>query len=238
MSGDGVSRDGVSGDGASGGGVDRDGVLARLEALAVVPVVEVDDPARAVPLARTLAEAGLPVLEVTFRTPAAREAVAAIAAELPDVVLGAGTLLTAATVEQAAAAGARFGVSPGTSRSTLAAAAEAGLPLVPGAVTASEVMACLDAGVRHLKFFPAGTSGGAAALSALAGPFAAAEVRFMPTGGVTPDTAAHYLALATVFAVGGTWIAPRADIAAGRWELIAQRAAAVAALRTTAGQRA
>ena len=209
-------------------------VFASVEALGVVPVVEVDDPERAVPLARTLAEAGLPVLEVTFRTAAAREAVAAIAAEVPEVLLGAGTLLSAEMVADAAAAGAAFGVSPGVSASVLRAADEAGLPFVPGAVTPSEVIACWEAGARHLKFFPAGAYGGASTLAALAGPFAWTGVRFMPTGGVSTANAAQYLAMPSVFAVGGTWIAPREDVVAGRWDRIRERAGAVAALRPAA----
>jgi 2-dehydro-3-deoxyphosphogluconate aldolase / (4S)-4-hydroxy-2-oxoglutarate aldolase len=209
-------------------------VLTAVAALAVVPVVEIDDAATAVPLARTLAEAGLPVVEVTFRTPAAHDAVAAIAAELPDFLLGAGTLVLPDMVTSAAEAGARFGVSPGFSSACLAAAAKAALPFVPGAVTPSEVGACLEAGTRHIKFFPAGAYGGIATLAALDGPFGWTGARFMPTGGVRPENAAEYLALPNVFAVGGTWIAPRADIAAGRWDAIGERARAAAALRVGA----
>ena len=205
-------------------------VFAELEALGVVPVVEVEDSAHAVPLAQTLAEAGLPVLEITFRTPSAGEAVAAIAAELPDFLLGAGTLLTPDSVAAAVAVGARFGVSPGVSPRCVAAAAEHDFPFIPGAVTPSEVMTCLDSGANHIKFFPAGAYGGVTSLSALAGPFASAGVRFMPTGGVDASNAAHYLRLPQVFAVGGTWIAPRSDIAQGRWREIAERARAVATL--------
>ena len=206
-------------------------VFGAVEALAVVPVVEIDDATSAVPLARTLAEAGLPVVEVTFRTPAARDAVAAIAAELPDFLLGAGTLVTADMVAAAVDAGARFGVSPGLSSACVAAAAEHGLPFVPGAVTPSEVGGCLEVGAKYVKFFPAGAYGGMATLKALDGPFGWTGIRFMPTGGVRPDNAAEFLALPNVFAVGGTWIAPRGDIAAGRWEDIAERARAAVKLR-------
>lgn len=214
-------------------------VFAEIEALAVVPVVEVEDAAHAVPLARTLTEAGLPVLEVTFRTPAARDAIAAIATEFPDFLLGAGTLLTADAVAAAVAAGARFGVSPGVSPRCIAAAGERGLPFIPGAVTPSEVITCLDSGANHVKFFPAGAYGGTATLSALAGPLAFTGVRFMPTGGVNASNAADYLRLPFVFAVGGTWIAPRSEIAEGRWEDVAERARSVAALSrgVEAGQR-
>jgi 2-dehydro-3-deoxyphosphogluconate aldolase/(4S)-4-hydroxy-2-oxoglutarate aldolase len=206
-------------------------ILAQVTALGIVPVVEIDDASRAVPLAETLTEAGLPVLEVTFRTAAAADAVARIAAALPGFLLGAGTLLTAETVGAAAAAGARFGVSPGIDRAALAAAAQHGLPFVPGAVTPTEIMTCLDAGARHIKFFPAGRFGGLSTLAALAAPFAPNGIRFMPTGGVTADTAASYLATPSVFAVGGTWIAPRGDIAAGRFDAIADRARHAAGIR-------
>jgi 2-dehydro-3-deoxyphosphogluconate aldolase/(4S)-4-hydroxy-2-oxoglutarate aldolase len=205
--------------------------FAAVEALGVVPVVEIDDATQAVPLARTLAEAGLPVVEVTFRTPAARDAVAVIAKELPDFLLGAGTLVLPDMVAAAAEAGARFGVSPGLSTSCLAAATQHGLPFVPGAVTPSEVGGCLEAGAKHVKFFPAGAYGGVATLKALDGPFGWTGVRFMPTGGVRPGDVAEYLALPNVFAVGGTWIAPRADIVAGRWDEIGERARAAAVLR-------
>jgi 2-dehydro-3-deoxyphosphogluconate aldolase / (4S)-4-hydroxy-2-oxoglutarate aldolase len=206
------------------------GVFAEVDALGVVPVVEVEDAADAVPLAQTLTEAGLPVLEVTFRTPAAGEAVAAIAAELPGFLLGAGTLLTPDSVAAAFAAGARFGVSPGVSPCCIAAAAEHEFPFIPGAVTPSEVITCLESRADHIKFFPAGAYGGATMLSALAGPFASAGVRFMPTGGVDASNAGDYLRMPHVFAVGGTWIAPRSDIAQGRWREIGERARSAATL--------
>jgi 2-dehydro-3-deoxyphosphogluconate aldolase/(4S)-4-hydroxy-2-oxoglutarate aldolase len=205
-------------------------VFAEVEALGVIPVVEVEDAAHAVPLARTLTDAGLPLLEVTFRTPAAGDAIAAIAAEFPGFLLGAGTLLTPDSVALAVAAGARFGVSPGVSSRCIAAAAEREFPFIPGALTPSEVITCLDCGADHIKFFPAGAYGGVPTLSALAGPFAATGVRFMPTGGIDASNAADYLRLPHVFAVGGTWIAPRNDIAHGRWTEIAERARSVAAL--------
>lgn len=203
----------------------------QIAELRVVPVVEIDDPDHAVPLARALARAGLPVLEVTYRTKAAEECVRAIAAELPDFLLGAGTLLTPELVASAAGAGARFGVAPGFSARCLAAAEDHGLPYIPGAITPSEVTACLDAGARHIKFFPAAAHGGLAALTALHGPFGPFGARFIPTGGVNAGNLAEYLAHPAVFAVGGTWVAPRADIAAGRWEQIAERTRAVTGSR-------
>jgi len=207
-------------------------LLATVERHGVVPVVEIDDVANAVPLARTLVEAGLPVIEMTLRTPSALESVARIAAEVPECLLGAGTLLTAAMVAAAVDAGAQFGVSPGVSAALLTAAAERDLPFIPGAVTPSEIIAILDAGIHHVKFFPAGAYGGVPTLKALAGPFAATGVRFMPTGGATAANFGDYLALSSVFAVGGTWVAPRADVAARRWDDIGARARAIVTARS------
>ena len=203
------------------------GELARFQVIPVVEVEHVDD---AVPLARALADAGLPVIELTLRTPAALEAIERVTSACPDVLVGAGTLLDARMVVAASVAGARFGVSPGLSHACLEAAAEHDLPFVPGVVTPSDAIAALDAGIRHLKFFPAEAYGGIRTLQALAGPLSATGVRFMPTGGVTAANAGEYLALPSVFAVGGTWIAPRADISAGRWNDIAERATAATEL--------
>ena len=204
-------------------------LFAVLERLRVIPVVEIDDPADAAPLARTLVDAGLPVVEITLRTPSALESIAQIAAKVPECLLGAGTLLTAAMVTDAVGVGAHFGVSAGVSESCLAAAAERDLPFIPGAATPSEIMIALDAGIRRVKFFPSAAYGGVPTLKALAGPFAATGVRFMPTGGVTAANLGDYLALPSVFAVGGTWVAPRADVAAHRWDEIGARARAVVA---------
>jgi 2-dehydro-3-deoxyphosphogluconate aldolase / (4S)-4-hydroxy-2-oxoglutarate aldolase len=211
--------------------------LSTIEAVGVVPVIEIDNEADAVLLARTLTGAGLPVVEITLRTPTAVDAIARIAAECPECLVGAGTLLTAEMVAAAAEAGARFGVSPGLSAACLAAASEHDLPFIPGVVTPSEAMAALDAGVRHVKFFPAAAYGGPPTIRALAAPLAAAGVRFLPTGGVTAANAAEYLSLSCVFAVGGTWLAPRSDIAAGRWDDIAARARAVTGIRATVAAR-
>jgi 2-dehydro-3-deoxyphosphogluconate aldolase/(4S)-4-hydroxy-2-oxoglutarate aldolase len=206
-------------------------VFASIESLGVVPVVEIDDAADAVMLARTLVDAGLPVIEMTLRTPAGLKAVELIAAECPECLLGAGTLLTVEMVNAAADAGASFGVSPGVNVACLEAAQSRGLPFIPGSVTPSEVLAALDAGVSHVKFFPAAAYGGPTTVSALAAPLASTGVRFMPTGGIKDTTAASYLCLPAVFAVGGSWIASRADIAAGRWDAISARARAVAGIR-------
>jgi 2-dehydro-3-deoxyphosphogluconate aldolase/(4S)-4-hydroxy-2-oxoglutarate aldolase len=193
----------------------------------VVPVLVIDRVETAAPLARALVAGGLPALEVTLRTPAALDAIRAMA-EVPGGIVGAGTLLTPADVRAAKAAGARFGVSPGATERLLDACAEAGLPLLPGAVTASEVMALLERGHSMLKFFPAETSGGAAALKALGAPIP--QVAFCPTGGIGPGNARDYLALPNVVCVGGSWVAPRAAIEAGNWAEVTRLAADAAAL--------
>lgn len=213
-------------------------VFATLARLGVVPVVEIEEVSDAVPLARTLVDAGLPVIEITLRTPSTLEAVARIAAEVPECLLGAGTLLTAAMVHSAVDAGAHFGVAPGVSPACLSAATDRTLPFIPGAVTPSEIMAIVDAGIRHVKFFPAGAYGGLPALKALAGPFAATGLWFMPTGGGSAANFADYLALPSVFAVGGTWVAPRTDVSAHRWDNIGARARAVVRARSTRAQAA
>ncbi|MFD1505670.1 bifunctional 4-hydroxy-2-oxoglutarate aldolase/2-dehydro-3-deoxy-phosphogluconate aldolase [Georgenia yuyongxinii] len=180
-------------------------VLRRLGAARLVPIVVLDDPAQADPLAAALVAGGLPVAEVTFRTAAAEETIRAMAGR-GDVLVGAGTVLTAAQVDRAVAAGATYVVSPGLSRAVVERCAEHGVLVLPGAVTATEVMAALELGLSTLKFFPAEASGGAAAIRALAAPFA--QVRFIPTGGVSPRNLADYLALPSVVAVGGSWMVP------------------------------
>lgn len=210
-----------------------DVVFEQLQRLRIVPVVEVTDADRAVDLARTLAEAGLPAAEITLRTPAALEAIAAIAEALPDFLVGAGTLLTPEQLHAAHAAGSRFGVSPGFTPALSTAAASVGLPFIPGAVTASEILAAAEAGHRRLKFFPAESSGGPATIASFAAPFAALGIAFMPTGGVRPDTVAGYLSLSNVFAVGGTWIAPRASITEGRFAEIGRAASEASTMART-----
>jgi 2-dehydro-3-deoxyphosphogluconate aldolase/(4S)-4-hydroxy-2-oxoglutarate aldolase len=192
----------------------------RLTASRIVPVVEISDVGLGLELARTLTRAGLPAMEVTLRTASALDVIREIAAELPEFLIGAGTLLTPGQIDDAVSAGAQFGVAPGFTPTLSAAAAAAGLPFVPGAVTASEILAASEAGHTHIKFFPAERSGGVAAVSALSAPFASAAIRFMPTGGINPGNLDSYLALSSVFAIGGTWIAPRGHIADGRFHEI------------------
>ena len=187
-------------------------VLASLSAARLVPVVVVDDAADAGPLAGALVAGGLPVAEVTFRTPAAADAIRAMA-ERGDVLVGAGTVLTPAQVDLAVAAGARYVVSPGLSRAVVERCQEHGVLPLPGAVTATEVQAAIELGLSTVKFFPAGTSGGAAAIAALTGPFAG--VRFVPTGGIGPADVRDYLGIPAVAAVGGSWMVPRDRIRAG-----------------------
>lgn len=191
----------------------------------VIPVLVLDDPARARPLAEALVAGGLPALEVTLRTPAALDCIRAMAA-VPGGVVGAGTLLTPADVRAAKAAGARFGVSPGATDGLLRACVDEGLPLLPGAATATEAMALLGRGWDMLKFFPAEASGGAPALKAIGAPIP--QVAWCPTGGVTPDNAGGYRALPNVACVGGSWVAPADAVAAGDWariEALAREAA-------------
>jgi 2-dehydro-3-deoxyphosphogluconate aldolase / (4S)-4-hydroxy-2-oxoglutarate aldolase len=194
-----------------------------LSAVPVIPVVVLDDPARAVPLAQALLAGGVSVVEITLRTPAALDAIRAIAGNVPDMVVGAGTVATPGQVRQAVAAGAHFLVSPGTTGQLLDAMDDAALPCLPGVATASEVMRLLERGQREMKFFPAEASGGKAVLQAIAGPLP--DARFCPTGGITPATAPGYRALPNVGCVGGTWLTPREAIATQDWRRIEHLAA-------------
>lgn len=197
-----------------------------LDLAPVVPVVVVDDPTDAVPLARALVAGGLPAIEVTLRTPAALEAVRAIAGAVPDAVVGAGTVITPEQVTDSVAAGARFLVSPGWTDVLLDAMRASGVPYLPGVSTTSEVVALLERGVREMKFFPAEAAGGTAYLKSLYGPLP--QARFCPTGGIGPGTAPGYLALPNVGCVGGSWMLPADAVAArdwGRVEALAREAA-------------
>ncbi|MEI7445304.1 MAG: bifunctional 4-hydroxy-2-oxoglutarate aldolase/2-dehydro-3-deoxy-phosphogluconate aldolase [Burkholderiales bacterium] len=195
----------------------------------VIPVIVLDDARHAVPLARACADGGVDVLEVTLRTPAGLESLRRIAAEVPSAWVGAGTVTTVADVVRVAAAGARFAVSPGFDPAIVAAARDHGLPLMPGVMTPTEVMAALAQGLSLLKLFPAAVAGGVAMLKALAGPFPG--VRFCPTGGIDARSAPDYLALPNVVAVGGSWLTPASAIARGDWAAITTLARAAAALR-------
>ncbi|ARC88589.1 bifunctional 4-hydroxy-2-oxoglutarate aldolase/2-dehydro-3-deoxy-phosphogluconate aldolase [Rhodovulum sp. MB263] len=193
----------------------------------IIPVLVIEDAKLARPLAEALVAGGLPVLEVTLRTPAALDAIREMA-DVAGSIVGAGTLLTPGDVDAAMAAGARFGVSPGTTPALLDAARAGDLPLLPGAATASEAMALLERGYTVQKFFPAEAAGGAPALKALAGPLQ--QIRFCPTGGVSPANAASYLSLPNVICAGGSWVAPKDKLEARDWEAITALAREAAAL--------
>jgi len=204
-------------------------LIAIMEAQPVIPVLKIARVEDAVPLARALVAGGLNAIEITLRTPAALDAVRAVAAEVPEAVVGAGTILDAAQFAAAEEAGARFIVSPGFTPALARAAATSRTPLLPGAITPGEIMAAAEAGYSILKFFPAGQAGGAPFLKALASPFAG--VRFCPTGGIDAQNAPAYLALENVACVGGSWVAPDALVAAGNWDEIARLSTEAAALR-------
>jgi 2-dehydro-3-deoxyphosphogluconate aldolase/(4S)-4-hydroxy-2-oxoglutarate aldolase len=195
-----------------------DKLLALLDGQPVIPVLKIDRAADAVPLARALAAGGLRAIEITLRTPEALECIRRVAAEAPEAIVGAGTILDPKQFEEAAEAGSRFIVSPGLTTDLVKAAAASPVPLLPGCITPGEIMAARDGGLDFLKFFPAEQAGGIPFLKALASPIA--DVRFCPTGGVTAKSAPDYLALPNVVCVGGSWIAPDAMVKEGRWSEI------------------
>jgi 2-dehydro-3-deoxyphosphogluconate aldolase/(4S)-4-hydroxy-2-oxoglutarate aldolase len=202
---------------------------ALVSQVSVIPVLTIERVADAVPLARALVAGGLTVLEVTLRTVVALEAVEAITVQLPDCVVGVGTVTRAADIGAAVAAGARFLVSPGTPPDLAAALADASVPVLPGCATVSEAMALAARGFKVLKFFPAEASGGTAWLKSVAAPLA--EAKFCPTGGIDGRNAASYLACPNVLAVGGSWVAPKDAIASGDFTRISALAREAAALR-------
>lgn len=201
--------------------------LALCRLAPVIPVLVIDDPRHAAKLAQALVAGGLPVLEVTLRTPNALEAIAEMA-KVPGARVGAGTVLSAHDAARASAAGAEFAVSPGATPALISACVAQSLPLLPGAATASEVMSLMETGYRTLKFFPAEAAGGVAMLQALRGPLPQAS--FCPTGGITEANAPDYLYLQNVACVGGSWVAPTGLVKAGAWDAITRLARAAAAL--------
>lgn len=203
-------------------------LLTILERQPVVPVVRIERLADAVPLARALVAGGLPVIEITLRTPDALDAIRLVADEVDGAIVGAGTIVTARQFEKAVSAGARFGVSPGTTQELLDAAHSSVMPLLPGAVTPSEIMSIYEEGYSVLKFFPAEQAGGARYLSALLAPLP--RVRFCPTGGITPSNARDYLVLDNVICVGGSWVAPDRCVRSGDWAEITRLAQEASAL--------
>lgn len=190
----------------------------------VIPVLTIKRIEDAVPLAQALVAGGLPVLEVTLRSPVALQAIEAIAEQVPEAEVGAGTVLNPGDFDRAVAAGSRFIVSPGITGELLDHACTSSVPLLPGIQTVSELMEGIQRGYQRFKFFPAEIAGGTGALKAIAGPFA--DVRFCPTGGIRAHTAADYLALPNVMCVGGTWLAPNDLVEQGDWDAIRELARA------------
>ncbi len=188
----------------------------------VVPVIVVNQPEHAVPMAKALVAGGIRVLEVTLRTPVAMDALRAIIREVPEAIVGAGTVINTQQLKEVTDAGAQFVISPGLTESLLRAATEGPVPLIPGISTVSELMMGIDHGLREFKFFPAEANGGVRALSALAGPFP--QVRFCPTGGISPANYRDYLALKSVLCIGGSWLVPDDALQQGDWARITQLA--------------
>ncbi len=205
-------------------------IVETLGKAGVIPVIVIDREADAVPLARALVAGGLPVLEVTFRTEAAASAIAAIRREVPEAVVGAGTLLTPKMVADAKAAGAVFGVAPGFDPVVVEAAKASGLPFCPGIATASELSQALTAGAKMVKFFPAEAAGGVKMIKNLLGAFRFTGVKFMPTGGISAENLPTYLAVPEIVCCGGTWVVPKDALKAGDFDRIRALAAEAAAL--------
>jgi 2-dehydro-3-deoxyphosphogluconate aldolase/(4S)-4-hydroxy-2-oxoglutarate aldolase len=204
-------------------------LLDIMRSATVIPVIAIDDPDTAVPLARALVAGGIRVLEVTLRTAHGLDAIRAMT-QVEGAIVGVGTLTQPEEFAAARDAGAVFGVSPGLTPTLIEAAKKSGLPLLPGVMTPSEVMAAREAGFRQLKLFPAVPAGGVGMLSSIAGPLP--DVTFCPTGGISIDTAPQFLALKNVACVGGSWLTPKDAIKAGDWQLITELASSAAALRS------
>ncbi len=201
-------------------------ILDQIATHRVVPVIVIENADDALPLADALLEGGLPVAEITVRTEAAIDAIRLIAKHRPDMLVGAGTVLTEDQVHAVQAAGAAFALAPGTDSLVLSEADRVGLPFVPGVLTPSDIQTALRAGCRRVKFFPAAASGGLDMLKSLAAPYRHTGLRFNPTGGITPETMNDWLNHDFVFAVGGSWIASASDISEHRWDRIVARAEA------------
>ena len=194
--------------------------VERLRNAGVVPVVVLERAEDAVPVARAMLAGGVDVMEITFRTASAAEAIRNVAAECPEMLVGAGTVLTVEQCEKAVALGAKFIVSPGFDAEIVDWCVERGVAVAPGCVTPTEIMAALKRGLSVVKFFPAGIYGGLKAMKALAAPFG--QVKFIPTGGVNADNLAEYAAVPFVHAVGGSWLCPKADVAAGNFARVTE----------------
>jgi Entner-Doudoroff aldolase len=205
-------------------------VFEQVAKLKVVPVIAIESQDAAIPLADALIEGGLPIAEITFRTAAAAAVIQKMSDERPNLLVGAGTILTLDNLKAAIDSGATFGVAPGFNPKTVEAAQKMNFPFVPGVCTPSDVEAALSCGCKILKFFPAGAMGGLTMLKSLIAPYGHTGVQFMPTGGVSPANLSEYITTKGVIACGGTWIATKDDIAEGKWETIASRCREVAAV--------
>lgn len=190
----------------------------------VIPVIVIDDPENAEALAEALLSGGIGIIEITFRTAAAAESISRIVQRFPEMAVGAGTVVTPAQAREAIEAGSQFGLAPGTDVETIKSFDTAGIPFVPGIATPSDVQVAFAAGCRYLKFFPAGSLGGIKMLKALSAPYGNLGIQFCPTGGVSLDNMLEYLALPSVFSVGGSWIATKQHIAEKNWKVIADNA--------------
>ena len=208
-------------------------IVDTLGKAGIIPVIVIEKEEQAVPLAKALVKGGLPVLEVTFRTKAAAAAIAAIRREVPEAVVGAGTVLTVEMLKAAKQAGAVFGVAPGFDPAIIAEAKAQDFPFCPGIATASELSQALTAGCKMVKFFPAEAAGGVKMIKNLLGAFRFTGVKFMPTGGVKPDNVSDYLAVPEIVCCGGTWIVPKDALAAGDYATIERLAAEAAAIVRT-----
>ncbi|BCX49823.1 2-keto-3-deoxy-6-phosphogluconate aldolase [Haloferula helveola] len=195
-------------------------MIDRILAKRIVPVVVLDDAESAAPLAEALLAGGLDIMEITFRTAAAEESIRSIATSFPEVLVGAGTLLTPEQAQRAKDAGAVFGLAPGLNPEVIKTARAAGLEFSPGVMTPSDIEAALSLDCKLLKFFPAGAAGGPGMLKALAGPYAHTGVKFIPTGGISSANLADYLALPVVAAIGGSWMVDKKLVAEGKWDEI------------------
>ena len=202
--------------------------VEQVAACGVVPVVVLEDAAQAVPTARALLKGGINAMEITFRTAAAKDSIARVAAEVPETIVGAGTVVNVQQLHEAVEAGAKFIVSPGSDPELIAEAQKLGVPITPGVVTPSEIMLGLKLGIQVFKFFPAETYGGLKTIKALSGPFP--QIKFLPTGGINQSNAGEYFKSPKVLAVGGSWMVSKDMINAGDFDGIAEKSAAATAL--------
>ena len=193
-------------------------ILNRIGELGIVPVIKIEDAAKAQPLAEAMCAGGLPLAEITFRTAAAADSIKAVSEGCPEMLVGAGTVITLEQCKKAVASGAKFIVAPGFDEEVVRWCVENNVPVTPGCVTPTEIMAAMKLGLKVVKFFPAGVYGGLSAMKALSGPFGG--IKFIPTGGVNAQNLAEYISAPFIHAVGGSWVCPKADISAGNFEKI------------------